>query len=102
MFDVKLSKRDHIYDETEITAGIGPAADKAASIKLLNMKYDHIFIDWLTISAGKMLISYNRNGLQTASTLMANDFSYFQYPYNMNQESPFHAISMDASQSHFV
>ena len=88
MFDVQLSARDHIFAETEITAGIGPDSDKAASIKVLDMQYDHRFFDWLTVSAGKMLVSYNRNGLQTASTLMANDFSYFQYPYNMNQESP--------------
>lgn len=88
MFDVQLGARDHIFAETEITAGIGPDPNKAASIKVLDMQYDHKFFDWLTVSAGKMLVSYNRNGLQTASTLMANDFSYFQYPYNMNQESP--------------
>ncbi len=88
MFDVQFTSRDYVFAETEITAGIGQNADKAASIKILDMQYDHKFFDWLTVSAGKMLVSYNRNGLQTASTLMANDFSYFQYPYNMNLESP--------------
>ncbi len=88
MFEVQFTKRDYVFAETEITAGIGPFPDKAASIKVLDFQYDHKFFDWLTVSAGKMLVSYNRNGLQTASTLMANDFSYFQYPYNMNQESP--------------
>ena len=88
MLDVHLSPRDYIFAETEITAGLGPAADKAASIKILDAQYEHKFFDWLSVSAGKMLVSYNRNGLQTASTLMANDFAYFQYPYNMSQESP--------------
>ncbi|MDO4497490.1 MAG: hypothetical protein Q4B58_06660 [Bacteroidales bacterium] len=42
----------------------------------------------MTVSAGKMLVSHNRNGLQTASTLMDNDFTYFQYPYNMSKNDP--------------
>lgn len=88
MMDAKLTERDYIFMETELTASIGMGANKAAAIKILDAQYDHKFAGWLTISAGKMLVSHNRNGLQTASTLMANDFSYFQYPYNMSEERP--------------
>lgn len=79
LFDAKLSDKDYIFVETDLTASVGLGADKAASIKILDAQYDHKFSDYLTVSAGKILVSYNRNGLQTAGTLMANDFSYFQY-----------------------
>lgn len=88
MMEAKLTERDYIFMETELNASLGMGADKAASIKILDAQYDHKFGDFLTVSAGKMLVSHNRNGLQTASTLMANDFSYFQYPYNMSADSP--------------
>lgn len=88
MMDAKLTERDYIFMETELTASLGMGADKAAGIKILDAQYDHKFGDFLTVSAGKMLVSHNRNGLQTASTLMANDFSYYQYPYNMSEDGP--------------
>jgi len=88
MADMHITSSDYIFVETELTASVGLGADKAASIKLLDIQYDHTFAPWLTVSAGKMLVSHNRNGLQTASTLMANDFTYSQYPYNMSKDDP--------------
>ncbi len=88
LFETQLTKRDYIFIETDLTASVGLGADKAASIKILDAQYDHKFGSFLTLSAGKILVSHNRNGLQTAGTLMANDFSYFQYAYNMSSSSP--------------
>ncbi|MCD7973021.1 MAG: hypothetical protein LUG18_10235 [Candidatus Azobacteroides sp.] len=88
MTEAHLSSKDYIFLETELTSSLGPGGDKAASIKILDAQYDHTFSDALRLSAGKMLVSHTRNGLQTASTLMVNDFTYFQYPYNMSSESP--------------
>ncbi|HSY62409.1 MAG TPA: hypothetical protein VK796_11055, partial [Cytophaga sp.] len=34
------------------------------------------------------LVSHNRNGLQGAASLLANDFTFFQYPYNLFANSP--------------
>ncbi|MFI3303941.1 MAG: hypothetical protein SNF68_01570 [Rikenellaceae bacterium] len=88
LFDLKLTDKDKIFIETDLSASVGMGTDKTASIKILDAQYDHIFSDAFTVSAGKMLTSYNRNGLQTAGTLMANDFSFFQYAYNMTQSDP--------------
>lgn len=88
MTETKLTAKDQVFIETELTSPIGTGAEKAASIKILDAQYDHIFNKSLTLSAGKILVSHNRNGLQTASTLMVNDFTYFQYPYNMSSSSP--------------
>ncbi len=88
MADMNITSKDYIFVETELTASVGMGNDKAASIKFLDIQYDHTFCKGLTVSAGKMLVSHNRNGLQTASTLMANDFTYFQYPYNMSKDDP--------------
>ena len=88
MTEARLSQRDYIFLETELTSPVGTGADKAAGIKILDARYDHRFCDQLAVSAGKILVSHNRNGLQTAGTLMVNDFTYFQYPYNMSKDDP--------------
>ena len=88
MLEANLSKRDYVFIETDITSPLGTGADKMASIRILDAQWDHTFCPEFVLSAGKMLVSHNRNGLQTASTLMANDFTYFQYPYNMSETSP--------------
>lgn len=88
MTDTKLTSKDQFFLETELTSPVGTSTDKASSIKILDAQYDHIFSKSLVLSAGKILVSHNRNGLQTASTLMVNDFTYFQYPYNMSANSP--------------
>ncbi len=88
MFDAKLSDRDYIFVDTELSASVGLGTDKSASIKILDAQYEHTFSDALRISAGKMLVSFNRNGLQTPNTLMANDYAFFQYAYNMTEDQP--------------
>ncbi|MDR1381987.1 MAG: hypothetical protein LBJ47_11000 [Tannerella sp.] len=88
MTEAHLSKRDYIFLETELASPLGTGADKAAGIKILDAQYDHYFCDQLAVSAGKMLVSHNRNGLQTAGSLMVNDFTYYQYPYNMSKDDP--------------
>lgn len=88
MAEAHLTNRDYVFIETELTSPLGTGRNKAAGIKILDAQYDHIFADYLKVSAGKILVSHNRNGLQTAATLMANDFTYFQYPYNMSEDSP--------------
>ena len=91
MLEAQLSRRDYVFIETELTSPLSTASsgkDKAASIKILDAQWDHTFGKAFVLSGGKMLVSHNRNGLQTASTLMANDFTYYQYPYNMSSTSP--------------
>lgn len=88
MTETKLTKNDKVFIETELTSSVGTDADKAVSIKILDAQYDHTFNKALMLSVGKILVSHNRNGLQTASTLMVNDFTYFQYAYNMSSDSP--------------
>ena len=91
MLEAQLSKKDYVFIETELTSPLSTASsgsDKAAAIKILDAQWDHTFSKEFVLSAGKMLVSHNRNGLQTASTLMANDFTYYQYPYNMSASSP--------------
>ncbi len=78
LFDVNLTEKDYFFFETDLSASI-TQQNKTAAIRVLDAQYDHKFCDALTLSAGKMLVSFNRNGLQTGGTLMANDFSYFQY-----------------------
>ncbi len=82
LFDAKLSDKDYIFVETEINAALGTGGDKAASIRILDAQYDHKFNDAFTLSAGKILVAYNRNNLQGAATLLANDFGTFQCEWN--------------------
>jgi hypothetical protein len=89
MTEAHLTSKDYVFLETELTVAIGTnGMEKQGLMKILDAQYDHKFADYLTVSGGKMLVSHNRNGLQTANTLMINDFTYFQYPYNMSEESP--------------
>jgi hypothetical protein len=88
MTEAHLTKKDYVFIETELTSPLGTSGDKAGGIKILDAQYDHTFSKEFVVSAGKILVSHNRNGLQTASTLMVNDFTYFQYPYNMSEDSP--------------
>ncbi|MFI3304995.1 MAG: hypothetical protein R3Y68_00610 [Rikenellaceae bacterium] len=88
LFDAKLTERDYIFVDTELTASVGLNGDKSASIKILDAQYEHIFSDALRLSAGKMLVSFNRNGLQTPNTLMASDYALFQSAYNLTESQP--------------
>lgn len=90
----QLSPKGSFFFETELPAIIGTnngardssgyfgAKNVSVSQVVLDCQYEHKFADAFQIIAGKQLVSSNRNGLQGAASLMANDFTYFQYPYN--------------------
>lgn len=81
-----ITPKDNIFLETELNSAIGKGKDKKSGIRVLDAQYEHKFSDYFAIDAGKMLVSHNRNGLQTASTLMVNNFTYYQYPYNISSK----------------
>lgn len=89
----QLSKKGSFFIETEIPSPIG--GQLGAGIKnvkvapvILDAQYEHDFSRHFQLIAGMMLVSNNRNGLQGVGSMMANDFTYFQYPYNLFGNSP--------------
>ena len=89
----QLSKKGSFFIETELPSIVGAAnADGTKNVKvsqiILDAQYQHEFSNAFQLIAGKQLVSNNRNGLQSAGALLTNDFSYFQYPYNMFADSP--------------
>lgn len=89
----QLSKKGSFFMETELPSAIGgPNPDGTKNVKvspiILDAQYQYNFSNAFQIIAGQQLVSNNRNGLQGAAALMANDFSYFQYPYNLFANSP--------------
>ncbi|MFZ6011621.1 MAG: hypothetical protein ACOYXT_14855 [Bacteroidota bacterium] len=89
----QLSKKGSFFLETDIGSPIGiRLSDSTKNIKvspiLLDVQYEHKIAGSHMIVAGMQLVSHNRNGLQGAAALMANDFTYFQYPYNLFEDSP--------------
>lgn len=93
LFGGQLTKKGSFFIETEVPAPIGiQLGDGEKNVKvapiLLDAQYEHVFSNAFQVIAGMQLVSNNRNGLQAAGSLMANDFTYFQYPYNMWSNSP--------------
>ena len=89
----QLSPEGSFFLETDLSSAIGgPNADGTKNVKvapiILDAQYQYNFSNAFQIVAGEQLVSDNRNGLQGAASLMANDFSYFQYPYNLFANSP--------------
>lgn len=89
----QLTPKASFFMETELPSAIGgPNADSSKNVKvspiILDAQFQYNFCDAFQIIAGQQLVSNNRNGLQGAAAMMANDFSYFQYPYNMFENSP--------------
>ena len=89
----QLSKKGSFFMETELPSAIGgPNPDGTKNVKvspiILDAQYQYNFCDAFQVIAGQQLVSNNRNGLQGAAALMANDFSFFQYPYNLFANSP--------------
>ena len=87
------SRKGSFFMETELPSAIGGAnPDGTKNVKvspiILDAQYQYNFCNAFQIIAGQQLVSNNRNGLQGAAALMANDFSYFQYPYNLFANSP--------------
>ncbi|MBD1433548.1 hypothetical protein H8B06_11970 [Sphingobacterium sp. DN00404] len=89
----QLSKKGSFFIETDLPSIIGSRnADGTKNVKvsqiILDAQYQHEFTNAFQLVVGKQLVSNNRNGLQSAASLLTNDFSYFQYPYNMFEDSP--------------
>ncbi len=89
----QLSKKGSFFMETEIPSPIGIRTDSTTkNVKvspiILDCQYEHKFSTMLTLISGMQLVSHNRNGLQGAASLLANDFTFFQYPYNLFANSP--------------
>ncbi len=93
-----LSPKSNFFLETELPSTIGNGgAGKPKNFEvsqiLLDCQYEHNFSNAFSLIAGKLLVSNNRNGLQGAASLMANDFTHYQYSYNMFESLPHHFLS---------
>ncbi|NJB83415.1 hypothetical protein [Wenyingzhuangia aestuarii] len=93
LIGAQLSKKGNFFMETELTTFVNGANNGGSkSIRvtpmILDAQYEHVFSDQFSVIGGLQLVSHNRNGLQGAAGLMANDFTYYQYPYNLHPDSP--------------
>lgn len=89
----QLSKKGSFFLETDLPSAIGAQiGGEYKNVKvspiLLDCQYEYDFSNAFQLVAGMQLVSNNRNGLQGAAGLMANDFTFFQYPYNLFSNSP--------------
>lgn len=89
----QLSEKGSFFMETELPTIVGGLKnDSTKNIKvaqiILDAQYEHQLGGGHMVVAGKQLVSHNRNGLQGAASLMANDFTFFQYPYNLFEGQP--------------
>jgi hypothetical protein len=88
-----LSPKTSFFLETEIPAIIGrtdASGQKKTQVSpiILDAQVEHIFSKYFSAIAGMQLVGTTRNSLQGAASLMALDFGYFQYPYNLFETSP--------------
>ncbi len=93
LLGAQLTPKASFFMETELPSIIGgPKADSTKNVKvspiILDAQLHYTFSNAFQLVIGQQLVSNNRNGLQGCAALMANDFSYFQYPYNMFENSP--------------
>lgn len=93
MLGAQLSEKGSFFMETELSSSAnGSQGEDGKSIKIqpmiLDCQYEYKFDEAFTVIAGMQLVSHNRNGLQGAAGLLANDFTYFQYANNMAPTSP--------------
>lgn len=92
----QLSKKGSFFLETELPHPIGGSGDAnngggkyaQAPLVMLDCQYEHKFAESFQVVAGAQLVSGNRNGLQGAASLMANDFTFYQYAYNTFPSQP--------------
>lgn len=88
----QLTKKASFFMETEIPSPIGIQSNGEKNVKvspiILDAQLEYTFNPAFQLIAGMQLVSNNRNGLQGAAGLMANDFTFFQYPYNLFANSP--------------
>ncbi|HEY1165335.1 MAG TPA: hypothetical protein VGE90_09200 [Chitinophaga sp.] len=89
----QLTPKASFFMETELPSAIGgPNADSTKNVKvapiILDAQFQYNFCNAFQVIAGQQLVSNNRNGLQGAAAMLTNDFSFFQYPYNLFENSP--------------
>ena len=86
----RLSKNGSFFIETDLPTPIGKGFGTTKNVKvapiIADAQYEHRFGKHSVI-AGLQLVSHSRNGLQAAVSLMANDYGFFQYPYNIFAEN---------------
>jgi len=85
----QLSRKGSFFLETELPYPVGSwdgsktgNKNSQAFLVMLDCQYEHKFSEGFQVIAGSQLVSGNRNGLQGAASLMANDFTFYQYAYN--------------------
>jgi hypothetical protein len=88
-----VSKKTSFFMETDIATPIGLTdanGNKVMQVNpiILDAQIEHTFSKKIGIIAGLQLVGTNRNALQGAASLMALDFGYYQYPYNLFETSP--------------
>jgi hypothetical protein len=88
-----ISKKTSFFMETDIATPIGfTYADgtKAMQVNpiILDAQIEHTFSKKIGIIAGLQLVGITRNTMQGAASLMALDFGYYQYAYNLFETSP--------------
>lgn len=88
----QLSKKGSFFLETELPFPIGSAGgggkNPQSPVVMLDCQYEHKFAEYFQVISGAQLVSGNRNGLQGAASLMANDFTFYQYAYNTFPNQP--------------
>jgi hypothetical protein len=88
-----ITPKTSFFIETDIATPIGftdNAGNKAMQVNpiILDAQIEHNFSKKIGMIAGMMLVGNTRNALQGAASLLALDFGYYQYPYNLFQTSP--------------
>jgi hypothetical protein len=87
-----ITRKTSFFMETDIATPIGLTdanGNKVMQVNpiILDAQIEHSFHKKIGIIAGLMLVGNTRNALQGAASLMALDFGYYQYPYNLFQTS---------------
>lgn len=87
-----LTRKTSFFIETDIATPIGLTdgnGNKVMQVNpiILDAQIEHTFSKKFGMIAGMMLVGNTRNALQGAASLLALDFGYYQYPYNLFQTS---------------
>ncbi|WP_075601915.1 hypothetical protein [Saccharicrinis aurantiacus] len=93
MLGAQLTEKANFFMETEIPLGSlsgvqGQDKNIPSMPTILDCQFEYVFNPAFSVIAGQQLVAHNRNGLQGAAGLLANDFTYYQYPHNMFQSDP--------------
>jgi hypothetical protein len=98
LLGVQLTKKTSFFMETDIpniigrtnrgNGNTGGSKDMQVSPVILDAQIQHDFTKNFGLIAGLQLVGITRNQMQGAASLMALDFGYYQYPYNLFENSP--------------